>query len=268
MSTDRSLGAGRSPFIFFLLVFALSVPFWLIGFATGIQLLPGLPIAALAAMLPAVAALILIYRMDGRTGMIAFLKRAFAFPRSKAIWLLPVLLLMPCVVLATIVAMPVAGEQAPALRIPLQAVVPMFGAFFVNAMGEEIGWSGYALDPLQVRFGALKAALLLGIVWALWHIVPLIEAHRSAEWIAWWALGTISMRVLMVWIYNNTEKSVLAVALFHTASNLSFFLVPGLVVSYDPRILGLLLAMCAAGVSVAYGGRLQQRRKDNSPSHP
>jgi membrane protease YdiL (CAAX protease family) len=51
-------------------------------------------------------------------------------------------------------------------------------------LGEELGWSGYALDPMQARWHALQAGILLGLVWAVWHWVPLVQVHRSAEWIA------------------------------------------------------------------------------------
>ncbi len=52
----------KSPFIFFLLVFALSLPFMLLGGLTGLQLLPGLPVSSLTVISPVIAALILVYR--------------------------------------------------------------------------------------------------------------------------------------------------------------------------------------------------------------
>jgi membrane protease YdiL (CAAX protease family) len=50
-------------------------------------------------------------------------------------------------------------------------------------LGEELGWSGYAIDLLQARWGALGAGILLGSVWAVWHFVPLAQVHRSPGWI-------------------------------------------------------------------------------------
>lgn len=51
---------------------------------------------------------------------------------------------------------------------------------------EELGWHGYALAGLQVRFSALWASLVLGVIWALWH-VPLyfIEGTYQAEEVGW-----------------------------------------------------------------------------------
>ena len=123
----------------------------------------------------------------------------------------------------------------------------MFLAFFVAALGEELGWSGYVIDPMQDRWNALQASILLGLVWAAWHWVPLVQAHRSAAWIAWWSLNTVALRVLIVWLYNNTGKSVFAAALFHAFANVS-----GVTFSnyYDPRITGLIVAFAAAIVTV------------------
>src|ERR1700758_1340350 len=86
----------RSPLKFFLLVFALSIPFWLAGGLTTFQLLPGLPIAALMFVCPVAAALILVYGENKTAGVIALLKRSFDYDRITAkIWYVPTILLMP-----------------------------------------------------------------------------------------------------------------------------------------------------------------------------
>ena len=61
---------------FFLLVFALSVPFWLIGGATDLQLMPGLSVSALAGFAPMVAALVLVHFDRKSAGKLALLKRS------------------------------------------------------------------------------------------------------------------------------------------------------------------------------------------------
>jgi len=77
-----------------------------------------------------------------------------------------------------------AGSSLPSSQIPVPAVVAvMFLAFFPGALGEELGWSGYATDPVQDWRGALGAGVLLGLVWAVYHYVPLLQAHRSPAWI-------------------------------------------------------------------------------------
>lgn len=61
--------------------------------------------------------------------------------------------------------------------ISVMSVVIFFFVFFIGAIGEELGWSGYIIDPMQNRYGALKAGVILGIIWAVWHIIPYSQAH-------------------------------------------------------------------------------------------
>ena len=86
----------RSPLKFILLVFVLSIPLWLTGALTPLQLLPGLPVSSLNVFCPLIAASILVYREDKTTGVTELLKRSFDYKRIKAkIWYIPTILLMP-----------------------------------------------------------------------------------------------------------------------------------------------------------------------------
>ncbi len=253
----------RSPLKFFLLVFALSIPFWLIGAATGIELLPGLPVAALMFVRPVTAALILVYRENKTAGLTALLKRSFDYKRIAAkVWYVPIVLLMPSVMVLSFGLMRLMGSPLPVPQFPVLVALGMLVAFFVAALGEELGWSGYAIDPMQERWGALQASILLGLVWAVWHIVPLVQAHRSPAWIAWWSLGTVAARIIMVWLYNNTGKSVFGVALFHAISNVCWQLFPIHGSYFDPRLNGLIMALVAAIVTVVWGHRTLARYRN------
>jgi membrane protease YdiL (CAAX protease family) len=248
--------AQRPAIVFFVLVFAGTVPFWILG-ATGWQLLPGLPVSGLAAVCPAVAALVLRYWQEGRAGVISLLARSFDASRIRAwVWYLPIVLIAPVERALSLFVMWISGVSLPAPHIFPLAALAMFVGFFVGALGEELGWSGYATEPMQRHFGALVAALFLGAIWAGWHFIPLLQAHRSLEWIAFWTLGAISMRVIMVCLYNNTGRSVFAVTLLHAISNLSWQFSPDLVAYYDPRISGPLLAIAATIVIFTFGPRL------------
>jgi uncharacterized protein len=241
----------RSPLKFFLLVFALSIPFWVIGSATGLQLLPGLPLSALMVAYPLLAALILVYRENGAAGVIELLKRSFDYKRIKRmVWYVPVILLMPGVTVLTYLLMRLMGWPLSTPQFSVPAGLVLFLVFFFAALGEELGWSGCILDPMQTRWNALTAGILLGLVWAAWHGVPLIQARRSPAWIAWWSLYTVPLRVLIVWLYNNTGKSVFAASLFHAFTNVS-----GIIFSsyYDPRVTGPIIALAAVIVTVVWG---------------
>jgi hypothetical protein len=94
----------------------------------------------------------------------------------------------------------------------------MFLVFLVAGAAEELGWSGYALDAVSERWSALRASIFLGVVWALWHVPGLMEVGRTPGWIAWWGLGTVGSRVIIVWLYRNTE-SVFAASVYHALIN-------------------------------------------------
>jgi uncharacterized protein len=252
----------RSLLKFFLLLFAISIPFWLIGAVSGLQLLPGLPLAALAAVCPGTAALVLTYREKGWPGVKALLRRAFDCKRIREkIWYAAALFLMPSVIVLSYGMMRMAGSPVPAPQISLMPTLMMCVAFFVAASCEELGWSGYVIDRIQDRWGALPAAILVGFVWVVFHYVALIQAHRAAIWIVWWSLGTVSLRVIIVWLYNNTGGSVFAASLFHTTINVSWQLFPIHGSYFDPRVTGLITAFMAAVVTVTWGPKTLTRMR-------
>jgi membrane protease YdiL (CAAX protease family) len=243
----------RSPLRFFVLVFALSIPIWLIQPRDW-------PISASVGA-PLIAALILVYREEGGGGVRRLLSRVFDQRRiRKGIWYGPIILLMPVVYLLTygvmsLMGLPLPDEPYfPFLMIPL-----LFVLFFILAIGEEVGWTGYATDPLQDRWSALTTGIILGLVTALWHFVPLIQMGRTPIWIAWWSLGSISIRILTVWLYNNTGRSLFAGIVFHAMNNLSFALFPNYGSHWDPAVAGVITAIVAVIVAFLWGSRTLAR---------
>jgi uncharacterized protein len=68
-----------------------------------------------------------------------------------------------------------------------------------------------------------------------------VQAHRAPAWIAWWCGGTVATRVIYVWIYNDTNKSVFSAILFHDIDNLSWLTFPVGGSYFDPRVTGLIM---------------------------
>ena len=251
---------GESPLGYFLLVFAFSLPFWLAGALTELRLLPGLPVSALMFVCPAAAAALLLYAANGTVGVRALLERSFDHGRmGTKIWYAPALLLMPAAMVLMYGLMRSTGLSLPSPEFPVMAAPALFVAFFFSALGEELGWSGYATDPLQDRRGALRAAVILGSVSAAWHVVPLAQVGRSPGWIAWWCLFTVAGRVLIVWVYNNAGKSVFAATLFHASSNVSWQLFPNQGSHWDPRIGATTVLVAAAAVTYLWGPKTLSR---------
>lgn len=251
----------KSAWLYFFLTIAFSLPFWLLGALSGLQLLPALPLSSLAVVCPLAAAAMLSYREKGPNGVKDLLKRSFYLGRAESkAWYLPTILLMPLTSLAAYGAMRLTGTPLPSLQVPIVRTLGLFLVFIVAGLCEELGWSGYAIDPLQDRFGALAAALVIGVVWAVWHFVPLAEAHRSLEFVMWWTLNTIALRVIIVWLYNNTNRSVFAAALVHAMSDLAWQVFPVNGSLYDPRFSGPILALVGILVIVVWGPKTFPKR--------
>jgi membrane protease YdiL (CAAX protease family) len=79
-------------------------------------------------------------------------------------WYAIALFLGPLIALLALLIARALGGHAPASAAPVQFLIP------IAAVGEEFGWRGYALPRLQRRMPPLAAALLIGIIWAAWHL--------------------------------------------------------------------------------------------------
>jgi membrane protease YdiL (CAAX protease family) len=212
------------------------------------------------ALCPTAAALILVYRENKTAGVTDLLKRTFDFRRIKAKrWYFPILPLMPGVSVVVYALMRWMGMALPSPQIALLPTLLMLLAFLVGALGEELGWSGYVLDPMQDQWSALRVGVSLGLVAIIWHLAPMFLMQRTPEWIAWWCLYVMGSRILIVWLYNNTGKSVFGVTLFHAMLNLSYILFPVYGSHFDMRLGGLVTALAAAIVIVLWGPRTMTR---------
>ncbi len=218
------------PLAFFVLVFALSIPFWIISIGLHQSDLPdNIPITDIGATLtPLIAACVLVHRENGKPGLRRFLARILDYQRIKnKRWLLTAILLLPALYLVTYAVMKLAA--LPVSR-HLNLSVALFGAlamFTVAAAVEELGYSAYATDALQKKLSALNTALLVGVPWALWHLPSMIKMGQTSQLIAWGLLATVAFRVVTVWIYNNANCSLFAVVVAHAVGTTARTAFPG-----------------------------------------
>jgi len=225
-----STSSNKSPLKFFLLVFALAIPIWVIEPMVKVKGLPlDVPITDLiATFIPLIAACILVYKEEGQGGVKKLLKRVFDFSRIRQkTWYLPLIFLMPIIYLLIYGVMQLFRLPLPVgVEIPFSDNALIFVIIFIGATGEEVGWSGYAVDALQERWDALKTAIIVGLVWAILHYPSIIQQGNGLTWMAWATLGLVGMRILIVWLYNNTGKSIFACILFHSIANIGRILFP------------------------------------------
>jgi uncharacterized protein len=191
----------RSPLAYFMLTFALSIPFWVLGAVSQRQLLPSIPVSALMIVAPMIAALIFVYRENKAAGVQALLKSAFDFKRVKfKLWYVPTILLMPGIMLISYVALRMAGVALPNPQFSLLTTLVLFAVFFIAALCEELGWMGYAIDPLQDPLWRTRRCLAAGCGVGRVAFYPIVGSAlpggRSARWhIGSSSLGSTTTRV-------------------------------------------------------------------------
>jgi len=167
---------------------------------------------------PAFASIVLTARSEGREGIRALARRMNPL-RIPPRWT-PVLLIPPLLVLAVLgsFALLVSNQFAP------NHFWVGMGFGVVAGLVEEIGWMGYAFPALAEKRNALSAAVILGLLWSLWHI-PVVDYLGTATphgryWVPYFLAfmaAMTAMRVLICWTYVHTRSVALA-QMLHAAS--------------------------------------------------
>lgn len=226
---------------FFSLMFLISTPFWVLGALSDDMLLPGLPLSALMVVCPVMIASALVSRDGGRSALWKFLAQSIDVHKMYRWTWIAALGTMPLVMVLSGGIQIAAGTDLPPMEFEVGQALFLFAVFFLAATAEELGWTGFATSPLLKVYGFLGSGLIIGLAAVFWHVFPLLQADRTWEWIAWWALGTVARRVLIVWVYTRGGRSVFSASLFHTMSNLTWMLFPVMGSHYDPRITAFIL---------------------------
>jgi len=241
---DTNLNSKRNICAFFIITFIFSwllwLPFVLWGFGVFQLNETVASLMTLAVMLgafgPMFAAIVLIGRKEGKLGVKQYFRRAFSF-RVKPIYyvialLLPLLLTAVAHYFVNITGIDILPDNLlpEGLAIPVIVLIIPYFIFILLAGGgqEEFGWRGYAQEPLQQRFGILGGSILLGIAWGMWHL-PLWfmpgEGHAYYSFFAF-LLFTVSMSVIIGWLYNASGKKLVIPWIMHAISNVSMPLFP------------------------------------------
>lgn len=111
--------------------------------------------------------------------------------------------------------------------------ITLINTLINGPLSEEAGWRGFALPRLECRFGSLISSLILGIIWACWHIPFYFIESRIPFYI--FIILVLVVTILMTWGYNNTKGSLLITVIFHFSFNFNGAFITG--------ILGLLPMM-------------------------
>ncbi len=251
----------REAVTYFGLVLLLSVPFWVLGASSEATVTAALSVASLMVVAPFIAAIVLTWHTSGGRSVRGLLTRTVdpRLPRG-ARWYLPMLLLMPAAVVIEVGLLRSIGRDVPAFEVAPLVLVGDLVLFWVAATLEEVGWTGYATDRLLAIRGRLLTAVLIGVVWALWHVPAMLEmpgAHTWG-WIVLQCLNQVVVRILIVWVYVGSGGSLFAAIGLHALLNVSTMtLFPVYGSNYDPLVANAVLGLVAILVVREWGASAQ-----------
>lgn len=227
---------GRSPFKYFALTFVYAWALWLPAILLGLDdygVSAYMPLVTVGGFAPLAAAVTLVGRRHGRSEIWPFIRQAFDFKTKPVYYLLA--LFIPVVIhavahyLAPVFNLAVADSLFPEGSVnPLLMLIPYF--FFILFVGggqEEFGWRGYAQQPLQERYGVIKASLMIGLAWGVWHL-PLWafpEGQGGYSPVAFIIMIT-SVSLVYGLLYNASGRKLIIALCYHAMWNAASPLLP------------------------------------------
>ena len=185
---------------------------------------------------PSVVALFLVFLTYPKDKIKDYFKRCISFRQTGWKWPLITILVFTFLSAVSIAAgVGLLGYEMPAMDYikaiaanPLNIFLVLLLSLISGPLNEEFGWRGYALDRLLVRFGFLKGSLILGFIWAIWHLpwyfTPGQAQYNLLKDSPFHALmfipSVMMLSVFVSFVYVRTNRSILAGALVHMFSNL------------------------------------------------
>lgn len=182
----------------------------------------------LGAFAPGVVAVWLTQRAEGRAGVEGLLRPILRWEVGVRWYAFALGYMAAIKLLAALVHRLVTGAWPLFGDTP---VLVMAGAILVSTWfqaGEEVGWRGYALTRLAARFGLAGASVLLGVIWAAWHL-PLFfipGTTTTGQSFPLYLLQVTALSVAIAWAYARTHGSLLPVMVMHAAVNNTKDIVP------------------------------------------
>jgi uncharacterized protein len=228
---------------------------------------------------PSVASILLTALVYGKLGLRQILSRLCKW-RVGAKWYAVALFIGPLALMAVLLALSLTSQvflpgvffsADKAARLSMGIVAGLVVGFF-----EELGWTGFAIPRLRLRYGVFVTGLIVGVLWGAWHIflnVIWVSGAYSGDlppalFLTARGLGDLvgilpAFRVLMVWVYDRTG-SLLVAMLMHAGLTASTMIVEpsgiggGSLLIYD-LVSAAAMWVVVAGVVIAQGGRLSRQ---------
>lgn len=187
----------------------LSVPGWLVHLITRVQ-----------DFAFSIAGVVMIIYLHGRSGLRELAQRLLKWRVGWRVWLVALLplglYLVATAVSGEMGSLAVNGRTLPTILFSAEAGL-LVTLFLRGPMGEELGLRGFALPRLQARMSPFRASVIIGVLWAAWHL-PILVSRDVVSIVAFLLLAFV-LSFIFTWLFNNGKGSLLPVLLFHAIQN-------------------------------------------------
>lgn len=240
---------------FFALAFAGTWALQFTFIALGLPMMSplGLLLLTAAAVVPSTVAVILSRLEGGRDAV-----RALWGPpgRASATWVglaLGTPLAMKLVAAALLVA---AGMPIPGIAFSALTLVQLL----IASLGEEFGWRGFAYQRLLASMSSLRASLLVGLLWGLWHLpTEFFGAAPSALGFSLFLIQVTAASVIIAWLMERAGRRTIIAIAFHAGNYLTLFHLPHTMTVTSVRTAVWVAAAVLAGMAL---------RRQSPAAHP
>lgn len=225
---NNSVRAGAFFNLTFLLSWLIWIPLALAHFGLGPLQIPdelSSIIRLFGVLMPATAAISLTALGGGRKAVRALLARLGIWRVGWGPWLAATAV-YPAILLAAGLLYGWASGQPVRLADQASPVALTINIIFlaIATLGEEIGWRGVALPALQRKYSPLRSSLILGVVWATWHLPfwLLLESYDQYG-VGYFALNylfIVPSTAYLTWVFNRSRSSLLLPVAFHLTFNI------------------------------------------------
>ena len=215
---DETVSRRSAILSYTVLVYVLPLPVMLLRYFD----LPFIPLLTYASWTPNIAAFLVIGLILREKGGIRKLLSGWGKWRAGALWYVaaisPLFVSFLAAGIFLIFGQAIRSPEKPVLT-PL--LISFVTSLITGAMGEELGWRGFLLPRLRERFNALISSLIVGAVWAVWHLPLWFLPGYGWDAIPYWtfALSAVSTSVLFTWVLKNTGGSLVMASIIHLMMN-------------------------------------------------
>jgi len=172
---------------------------------------------------PIASAFLVTAVTEGRPGLRRWIGRMWRW-RVRWHWYAVTLLGVPVALVVTGYAFSDGQVNAPSMMVVAAYVPGLLVQMLTTGLAEEPGWRDFALPRLQRRFGPLAGTMVLGPLWAVWHL-PLFLTDwggwPDADWThpVFFSVFCIAFNIVMTWVFNRTGESLPLSMLLHVSVN-------------------------------------------------